>query len=62
MKNLLVFNDSHQLDGCEWSIKAINDMLSPYDLKINFKFIEDFISDEGEYAVELNLKKKGESK
>ena len=55
MKNLLVFSDSHQADGFEWGVNAINSILSKYKLKIKTQFIEDFESDEGEFAYYISV-------
>jgi hypothetical protein len=47
MKSIIVFNDSHQSDGFEKAVGLINELVAD---KINYVFLEDFVSDEGEYA------------
>ena len=59
MKNFIVFNDSHQSDGFEFGVEKINILLKKHKLKIELVFIEDFVSDEGEYAFKINLIHKG---
>ena len=55
MKNLLVFSDSHQADGFKWGVDVINSILSEHELKVKTQFIEDFVSDEGEYAYYVSI-------
>ena len=50
MKNLVVFNDSFGSDGFVDGVKLINKQLEKHDLRVKLQFIEDFESDEGEYA------------
>ena len=50
MKNLLIFNDSHTSDGFVDGVKLINKQLEKHELRVKLQFIEDFESDEGEYA------------
>ena len=51
MKNLIVFNDSHQSDGLEKSVVLINKLLEPHALRVKTQFIEDYVDeDEGEFA------------
>ena len=50
MKNLLIFNDSHKSDGFVDGVKLIDKQLEKHDLRVKLQFIEDFESDEGEYA------------
>ena len=50
MSNLVVFNDSHKSDGFEQGVALINKKLDKHKLKVNLQFIEDYVSDEGEYA------------
>ena len=50
MSNLLVFNDSFRSDGFVDGVKLINKQLEKHDLRVKLQFIEDFESDEGEYA------------
>ena len=55
MSNLLVFNDSFRSDGFVDGIKLINKQLEKHDLRVKLQFIEDFESDEGEYAWVVNV-------
>ena len=50
MNNLVVFNDSHKSDGFEEGVAIINKKLKKHELRVKLQFIEDFESDEGEYA------------
>lgn len=50
MSQLLVFNDSHKSDGFVDGVDLINKKLAKHDLRVKLQFIEDFESDEGEYA------------
>ena len=50
MSKLLVFNDSHKSDGFVDGVDLINKKLEKHDLRVKLQFIEDFESDEGEYA------------
>ena len=55
MSNLLVFNDSFRSDGFVDGVKRINKQLEKHDLRVKLQFIEDFESDEGEYAWVVNV-------
>jgi len=37
----LQFNDSHESDGFEETIDAVNNLLKPHNLKVNKTFIEE---------------------
>tara|TARA_R100000008_G_scaffold16491_1_gene8102 strand:+ start:723 stop:959 length:237 start_codon:yes stop_codon:yes gene_type:complete len=50
MSNLVVFNDSFGSDGFVDGVKFINKQLEKHKLRVKIQFIEDFESDEGEYA------------
>ena len=50
MSNLLVFNDSFRSDGFVDGVKLINKQLEKHDLRVKLQFIEDYESDEGEFA------------
>ena len=50
MSNLLVFNDSFRSDGFVDGVKLIDKQLEKHGLRVKLQFIEDFESDEGEYA------------
>ena len=63
--NIIVFNDSYKADGFVNGVDVINKYLEKHELKIKFQFIEDFVSDEGEFAycvsiVPDDLPEKGE--
>ena len=56
---ILVFNDSHQADGFEKGVDALNGLLE-YDshkVQISYTFIEDYVSDEGEFAYDIKIRK-----
>ena len=55
MSKIVVFNDSHQADGFELGVNAINSILSKYKLKIKIQFLEDYVSDEGEFAFYISV-------
>jgi len=48
--NIIVFNDSYKADGFVDGVDFINKYLEKNELKIKLQFIEDFVSDEGEFA------------
>ena len=50
MKNLIVFNDSYYSQGFEEGVEFINTILEKHGLQINLEFIEDYESDDGEFA------------
>ena len=55
LSRLLVFNDSHQSDGFEKGIALINKKLEKHELRVKLQFIEDYESDEGEYAFYISV-------
>tara|TARA_R100000655_G_scaffold14671_2_gene33027 strand:- start:104 stop:421 length:318 start_codon:yes stop_codon:yes gene_type:complete len=55
MSNLVVFNDSHKSDGFEQGVALINKELEKHELKVKLQFIEDYVSDEGEYAWHISV-------
>ena len=48
---ILQFNDSHESDGFEEAIDAVNNLLKPHNLKVNKTFIEE----NAEFEWELKL-------
>ena len=48
--NIIVFSDSHEAEGFVKGVAFINKYLEKNELKIKLQFIEDFVSDEGEFA------------
>ena len=50
MSNLLVFNDSYRSDGLVDGVNLINKLLEKHELRVKLQFIEDYESDEGEFA------------
>ena len=63
--NIIVFNDSYKADGFVDGVEFINKYLEKHEIKIRLQFIEDFVSDEGEFAycvsiVPDDLPEKGE--
>ena len=55
MNNLVVFNDSHQSDGFEKGVALINKKLEKHEIRVKLQFIEDYESDEGEYAFYISV-------
>ena len=55
MNNLVVFNDSHKSDGFEEGVAIINKKLKKHELRVKLQFIEDYESDEGEYAFYISV-------
>ena len=55
MSNLVVFNDSHQSDGFEKGVELINKKLEKNELRVKLQFIEDYESDEGEFAWAVSI-------
>ena len=55
LSRLLVFNDSHQSDGFEKGVALINKKLEKHELRVKLQFIEDYESDEGEYAFYISV-------
>ena len=51
----IVFNDSYKAQGFENGLELINNLLKVYKIKINYKFIEDYVSNEGEYAYAVDV-------
>ena len=56
-EKLILFNDSHQSDGFEEAVEAISGLLKEAKLAahITTSFIEDYCSDEGEFAWKIRL-------
>lgn len=50
MSNIIVFNDSYKAQGFVSGVNLINKQLEKDELRIKIQFIEDYVSDEGEYA------------
>ena len=57
---MIVFNDSYKLEGFEIGIKEANKILINLGLHLEHKFIEDYVSDNGEYAYTLTVEKRKE--
>jgi hypothetical protein len=55
MNNLVVFNDSHKSDGFEEGVAIINKKLKKHELRVKLQFIEDYESDEGEFAFYISV-------
>ena len=55
MSNLIVFNDSHKSDGFEKGVSLINKKLEKHELRVKLQFIEDYESDEGEFAWAVSI-------
>ena len=52
---LLVFNDSHKSDGFEEGVALINKKLEKHELRVKLQFIEDYESDEAEFAWAVSI-------
>tara|TARA_R110002020_G_scaffold20950_5_gene70820 strand:- start:140 stop:376 length:237 start_codon:yes stop_codon:yes gene_type:complete len=57
MSKIVVFNDSHQADGFEMAVASVNECLEKqkHEIQVRIQFIEDYVSDEGEYAYHLTI-------
>ena len=53
----IVFNDSYESDGFEYGVSIINKLLKSHNLKINLTFIDDYVSNEGEFAWKTKVEK-----
>ena len=53
----IVFNDSYESNGFEYGVSIVNKLLKSHNLKINLTFIDDYVSNEGEFAWEIKMKK-----
>ena len=54
---MIVFNDSYKSEGFEVGIEEANVLLADLGLKLEYNFIEDYVSDNGEYAYTLTIEK-----
>lgn len=52
-----MFNDSHQADGFEAAVASVNECLEEHkhEIQVKIQFIEDYVSDDGEYAYHLTI-------
>ena len=57
-KLMIVFNDSYKSEGFEIGIEEANKILIDLGLHLEYKFIEDYVSDNGEYAYTLTVEKR----
>ena len=57
---MIVFNDSYKSEGFEIGIEEANKILIDLGLHLEYKFIEDYVSDNGEYAYTLTVEKRKE--
>jgi hypothetical protein len=55
MNNLVVFNDSRQSVGFRKGVALINKKLEKHELRVKLQFIEDYESDEGEFAWAVSI-------
>ena len=53
----IVFNDSYESNGFEYGVSIVNKLLKSHNLKINLKFIDDYVSNEGEFAWKTKVEK-----
>ena len=51
----IVFNDSYYAEGFEQSVATINRLLRPHNLFLEYNFIEDYESPEGEFAYQVKI-------
>ena len=58
--DVIVFNDSYYSQGFEEGVEFINKILKKHGLRMNVTFVEDYVSDEGEYAHDIIIEKTGE--
>ena len=54
---MIVFNDSYKSEGFEVGIEEANELLINLGLYLEYKFIEDYVSDNGDYAYTLTVEK-----
>ena len=52
----IVFNDSYKSDGFESAVDVLNKLLKSHNLSISYEFIEDHVSDDGEFAYNIKIK------
>ena len=52
---MIVFNDSYTSEGFEVAIEEVNKLLVDIGLKLEYNFIEDYVSDDGEFAYTLTV-------
>ena len=55
MNNLVVFNDSRQSVGFRKGVALINKKLEKHELRVKLQFIEDYESNEGEFAWAVSI-------
>ena len=53
----IVFNDSYESNGFEYGVSIINKLLKSHNLKINLTFIDDYVSNDGEFAWKIKVEK-----
>ena len=53
----IVFNDSYESNGFEYGVSIVNKLLKSHNLKINLTFIDDYVSNEGEFAWKIKVEK-----
>jgi len=62
-KEMILFNDSYKSyhgyksEGFEVAIEEANELLIDLGLYLQYKFIEDYVSDNGDYAYTLTVEK-----
>ena len=65
---MILFNDSYKSyhgyksEGFEVAIEEANELLNDLGLHLEYKFIEDYVSDNGDYAYTLTVEKRKEEK
>ena len=53
----IVFNDSYESNGFEYGVSIVNKLIKSHNLKINLTFIDDYVSNEREFAWKTKVEK-----
>ena len=54
-KRTIVFNDSFKSDAFEIAMEEANTLLVDEGIRLEYNFIEDYVSDDGEFAYTLTV-------
>ena len=57
MSKVIVCKASHQADGFEMAVASVNECLEKdrHEIRVKIQFIEDYVSDQGEFAYHLTI-------